>query len=98
MFDVSADAIPDLSERDQMAVVCRYVNPDGDIKGRLLFMKSTTSKKRDDTAGEIITTLNSHTLNTDELCFQSYEYTNSMSGQYNGPQRKLQEKLNKKVP
>ena len=70
MFGVSADATRDLSERDQMAVVCRYINPDGDTKGRHLFMKSSTaSKKRDDTADEIITTLNSHTLNTDELCF-----------------------------
>ena len=96
MFGVSADTTPDLSKRDQMAVVCRYVNPDSDTKERLLSMKSTASKKGDDTADEIITTLNSQ--NTDELCFQSYDFTNSMSGRYNGAQQKLREKLNKKVP
>ena len=98
MFGVSADTTPDLSKRDQMAVVCRYVNTDGDPKERLLSIKSTVSKKGDDTADEIITTLNSHTLDTDELCFQSYDFTNSMSGRYNGAQKKLQEKLQKNVP
>ena len=71
MFGVSADTTPDLSKRDQMAVVCRYVNTDGDPKERLLSIKSTVSKKGADTA-EIITTLNSHTLDTDELCLQSF--------------------------
>ena len=98
MFGVSADTTPDLSRRDQMAVVCRYVNAGGDAKERLLSMKSTASKKGDDTADEIISTLNSHTLDTDELCFQSYDFTNSMSGRYNGAQQKLKEKLNKNVP
>ena len=96
MFGVSAD-IPDLSKRDQMAVVCRYVNTDGDPKERLLSIKCTVSKKGDDTADEIITTLSSHTLDTDELCFQSYDFTNSMSGRYNGAQKKLQEKSQKNV-
>ena len=61
MFGVSADTTSDLSKRDQMAVVCRYVNADGDPKERLLSIKSTVSKKGNDTADEIITTLNSHT-------------------------------------
>ena len=79
MFGVSADTTPDLSKQDQMAVVCRYVNTDGNPKERLLSIKSTVSKKGADTADEIITTLNNNTLDTDELCFQSYDFTNSMS-------------------
>ena len=98
MFGVSADTTPDLSKRDQMAIVCRYVNADGAPKERLLSMKSTTSKKGDDTADEIIATLNGHTVNTTELCFQSYDFTNSMSGRFNGAQQKLREKLNQRVP
>ena len=60
MFGLSAETAPDLFKRDQMAVVCRYVNADGDPKERLLSIKSTASKKGDDAADEIITTLNSH--------------------------------------
>ena len=60
MFGFSAETAPNLSKRDQMAVVCRYVNADGDPKERLLSIKSTASKKGDDAADEIITTLNSH--------------------------------------
>ena len=98
MFGVSADTTPDLSRKDQLAVVCRYVNADGDAKERLLCMKSTTSKAGAGTSDEIITTLNSQTLDTNELCFQSYDFTNSMSGKFKGAQRKLQEKLNQNIP
>lgn len=88
----------DLSRKDQLTVVCRYVDEDGDAKERLLCLKSTTAKTGAGTADEIITTLNSQTLDTNELCFQSYDFTASMSGQFNGAQKKLQEKLNKKIP
>lgn len=98
MFSVSADTTPDLSKKDQLAVVCRYVNADGDAKERLLSLKCTASKTGAGTADEIITTLNSQTLDTGELCFQSYDFTNSMSGQFNGAQQKLQEKLKKRIP
>jgi hypothetical protein len=81
-----------------LAVVCRYVNEDGDAKERLLCIKSTTSKTGAGTVDEIITALNSHALNTNELCFQSYDFTASMSGQFNGAQQKLQEKLNQNIP
>ena len=64
MFGVSADTTPDLSKQDQMAVVCRYVNTDGNPKETLLSIKSIVSKKGADTADEIITTLNNHTLGT----------------------------------
>ena len=33
-FGVSADTTPDLSKRDQMATVFRYVNANGDAKKR----------------------------------------------------------------
>ena len=97
MFSVSADTTPDLSRKDQLAVVCRYVNEDAGANERLLCMKSTTSKTEAGTADKIITT-NSQTLDTNELCFQSYDFTTSMSGQFKGARQKLQEKLNKNIP
>ena len=98
MHSISADTTPDLSGKDQLAIVCRYVNEDGDANERLLCMKSTTSKTGAGTADEIITTLNSQTLDTNELCFRSYDFTTSMSGQFKRAEQKLQEKLNKNIP
>ena len=98
MFGVSADTTPDLSKVDQMTVVCRFVGTDGTPKERLLSMKPVISKTGNDTAKDIIDVLNSHSLDTDELCFQSYDFAATMSGRYNGAQQILQEKLNKTVP
>jgi hypothetical protein len=49
-------------------------------------------------ATEIIESLTKQGLNLDELCFQSYDYTASMLGRFNGVQKKLQDKLGKSVP
>ena len=91
MFSDYADTTPDqdLPRIDQLAIVCRYVNEDGDANERPLCMKSTTSKTGVGTADEIITTLNSQTLDTNELCFQSYDFTTSISGQFKGAQQNL---------
>ena len=77
--------------------ICRYVNETNDAKERLLCMTSTASKTCAGTADEIIT-LNSQTLDTNELCFQSYDFTSSTFGQCKGAQQKLQEKLIKNIP
>eukprot|EP00794_Sanderia_malayensis_P008509 gene8509-9422_t len=98
MFSFSADTTPDLSKFDQMAVVCRITGADGLVKERLLAIKHVTSKTGAETAEDIIHVLNSSSLNTDELCFQSYDFAASMSGRYNGAQQKFQEKLNQIVP
>ena len=42
-FGVSADTTPDLSKRDQMATVFRYVNANGDAKEKVLFVKAYIS-------------------------------------------------------
>eukprot|EP00795_Rhopilema_esculentum_P016397 gene16397-7801_t len=62
MFSVSTDTKPDLSKSNQMTVVCRLIGTDGTPKERLLAMKHVTPKSGDDTAKDII-----HSLNTDEL-------------------------------
>ena len=47
---------------------------------------------------EIIGSLIKQSLKLDELCFQSYDYTASMSGRFNGVQKKLQDKLERRLP
>ncbi|CAB3991910.1 zinc finger MYM-type 1-like [Paramuricea clavata] len=49
-------------------------------------------------ADEIIEALNKHKMNLNELCFESYDYTASMSGQFNGVQKKIQDKLGRRIP
>ena len=98
MFAVSADTTPDASHKDQMTVVCRIAGVDGKPKERLLAMKVVTSKTGDATAKDVLEVINSNSLNTDELLFQSYDFASSMSGRFNGAQQKLQERLGQVVP
>ena len=69
MFGVSVGTTPDVSKKDQMAVICRYVDVKDGVKERLLSIKAVASKTGDETAKEIIEALNSNSLNTDELFF-----------------------------
>ena len=39
-----------------------------------------------------------HEMNSNELCFQSYDYPASMSGRFNGVQRKIHDKLGRRIP
>ena len=98
LFAVSADTTPDLSNKDQMAIVCRFVDSNGFPKERLVNLEAVNSKTGEATADQIITALNAKGLDTDMLMFQSYDFTNSMSGTFKEAQKMLQEKLNRIIP
>ena len=97
MFGVSADTTPDLSRRDQLAVVVRYVK-EMIPNERLLALKPVTAKTGIATAEEIVQVLTENTLNTDELVSQSYDFASTMSGQYNGAQHHVQNIVGHDVP
>ena len=63
MFSVSADTTPDLLNRDQLAVVNRFVKKMVPCE-RLLAVKAVTAKIGQETAEEIVQVLRSNTLNT----------------------------------
>ena len=90
MYAVSADTTPDVSRHDQLAVVVRYVEQMIPHE-RLLGMKHVTAKTGVATAEEIVNCLRKHSLDTDNLVSQSYDFAKTMSGVYNGAQQKLQE-------
>ena len=98
MFSVMADTTPDVSHKDRLALACRYVNKSGEPTERLISLGEAKDKRGEGGATEIIETLLKHGTSTDNLCFQSYDYTAAMSGKFNGVQRKLQDKLGKSVP
>ena len=90
MYSVSADTTPDVSNHDQLAVVVRYVKQMVPHE-RLLAVKHVTAKTGVATAEEVVGVLKKHTLDTDKLISQSYDFAKTMSGVYNGAQQKLQE-------
>ena len=98
MYSVMADTTPDVSHKDRLAIACRYVDKIGQPRERLVSLTEAKDKTGEGGATEIIESLTEQGLDLDELCFQSYDYTASMSGRFNGVQKKLQDKLGKSVP
>ena len=98
MYSVMADTTPDVSHKDRLAIACRYVDKIGQPRERLVSLTEAKDKTGEGGATEIIESLTEQGLDLDELCFQSYNYTASMSGRFNGVQKKLQDKLGKSVP
>ncbi len=90
IFEVSANTRFNLSRKDKMAVVCRYVDFDRNVKERLLAKKSVDSETGDQTATDILTILKSHSLDRTHIFFQSYDFASSISGRFNGCQKKLE--------
>ena len=97
MFSVSADTTPDVSRHDQLAVVVRFAKKMVPQE-RLLAMEHVTAKTGVATAEYIVKILRNHTLDTDNLVSQSYDFAKTMSGVYNGAQQKLQEIVGHCVP
>ncbi|KAL4085391.1 hypothetical protein QTP88_027250 [Uroleucon formosanum] len=91
LFSVMADTTPDNSHKDRLAVCLRYVNNNGKTIERLLEIAEGVDKTGLGTAKQIIEILTQHSLGTDNLVFQSYDYASNMSGQFNGTQAKLSE-------
>ena len=94
-----ADTTPDVYHKDGLAVACRYVDNDkGQPRERLMSLTEAKDKTGEGGANEIIESLTKNGLDLNELCFQNYDYTASMSERFNGVQRKLQDKLGRNVP
>ena len=98
MHSIMAYTTPDVSHKDRLAVACRYVDNKGQPRERLMSLTESKVKTGEGGANEIIESLTKNGLDLNELCFQSYDYTASISGRFNGVQRKIQDKLGRNVP
>ena len=98
MHSVMADTSPDTANTDRLVVAVRYVNTDNEPRERVIEMKETRDKDGKGQAKDILTSLISNGLSRDELAFQSYDYTASMSGIFKGAQKCLQDEVGRNVP
>ena len=93
-----ADTTPDVSHEDQMSVICRYVDQDGAVHERLLDLKEVREKTGHGQACAIIQSVDQNGLDNKIIAFQLYDFTNSMSGKYNGVQAVVSRLLDREVP
>ena len=84
-----ADITPDVSHKDQMSVICRYVDLDGAVHEHLIDLKEFREKTGDGQATAMIQSVDQNGLENKNIAFQSYDFTNSMLEKYNGAQAVL---------
>ena len=98
VFSIMADTTPDVSHKDQMSVICRYVNQDGAVHERLIDLKEVREKTGGGQANAIIQSVDQNGLDNKNITLQSYDFTNSMSAKYNGAQAVVSRLLDREVP
>ena len=93
-----ADTTPDVSHKDQMSLIIRYVTDDFEVHERLLNITTLSDKSGDGLAKMVLQCFKELNLPTSGLRFQCYDTTASISGVYRGAQAKLSERLQRKIP
>jgi len=91
-FSISIDLTFDISRREQVSFIVRYVEDSGKINERLLAMKDSA-----ETTGQALFSLFSKVMDSHNIDWksyligQSYDGAASMQGKYNGLQTKVKE-------
>ena len=97
MFSVMADTMPDVSNKDQLAVAVCYLDADDKPTERLVQVKEVTGKTGKGLANEILTSLAECKIDKEMMRFQTYDSAANMSGKYNGAKKKLSEKVEREI-
>ncbi len=97
MFSVMADTMPDVSNKDQLAVAVCYLDADDKPTERLVQVREVTEKTGEGLANEILTSLAECKIDKEMMRFQTYDSAANMSGKYNGAQKKLSEKVEREI-
>jgi hypothetical protein len=93
-----ADTTPDLSHKDILSIVVRFVNDEDKPEKRLLEVREIVDKTGKGMTDKILETLHANQLDLQNLVFQPYDFANNMSGQFNGAQQKISETISPKIP
>ncbi len=96
-YTIMADTTPDVSHKDILSLIIRFVDEEGIPKERLLKVIEAKDKTGVGIADCIQSVLNSSQITTDNLVFQSYDMAANMSGQFQGAQQIISEKVGHEV-
>ncbi|XP_077223437.1 uncharacterized protein LOC143857050 [Tasmannia lanceolata] len=84
MFSILVDEARDVSNKEQMAVVIRYVDKLGHVVERLLGITHVPNTTATSLKEEIETLLDKHKLSISRLRGQGYDGESNMQGEFNG--------------
>jgi hypothetical protein len=90
-FAVCLDTTPDAGKMDQLSVVIRYLNEDGEVIEALLEMVQAEKCDAASIFQQISVILASHGLDIQNLRGQGYDGCSTMSGKYTGLQARIKE-------
>ncbi|KAG8175346.1 hypothetical protein JTE90_027047 [Oedothorax gibbosus] len=90
-FGLIVDSTPDISHIDQLAIVLRYVDTDGDAVERFLTFHAIHNHTSSHLHDVIVEYLKSLNIDLKYCRGQSYDNASNMSGKYSGLQARLKE-------
>lgn len=88
-FSISVDSTPDITHSDQLSIVVRYIDENGNVLERFLCFMDNVGHKSDDMAEAVLTILHTYNLNLNYLRGKSYDNARNMSGCYTGLQARI---------
>ena len=92
-FSVLADETTDVSRKEQMSVIIRYVAKNLSIREDFLGFKHVTDLSGRALAADILSYLQEHNIDCSYLVGQGYDGASAMSGMHKGVRTVIQEKL-----
>lgn len=97
IIGIIADTTPDITHVDQLTVAVRFVDANDMPKERLLTTAEVKDKTGEGMAKAILKALSESKVDTDSIRFQTYDSAATMSGKYNGAQKKLSSILDRPI-
>lgn len=88
-FSISVDSTPDISHVDQLVLIIRYLNENGEIKERFLGFLPIEAHNAEHLEHVILNTFKEFSVDITKCRGQSYDNAANMSGIYSGLQRRI---------